>query len=214
MLNALITGFGFALGLIAAIGAQNAYVLRQAMLGRQIWATAFTASGCDIVLIALGVLGSGAALAAVPALGWALKWMGVAFLLWFAGQSAVNALRARPSGWSEAESGLLAASTSARGAIGATLAISLLNPHVYLDTVVLIGSQSARFAGSEKLAFTLGAMLASSCWFTTLAVAGKQIRPWLRTRLAQRLLEGAIALLMLFFALLLAQSDLSAPISS
>ena len=67
--------------------------------------------------------------------------------------------------------------------------------------------------GSEKLAFTLGAMLASSCWFSTLAIAGKQIRPWLQTRLAQRLLEGAIALLMLFFALLLAQSDLSAPIS-
>ena len=199
MTGAALTGFLTALSLILAIGAQNAFVLRQGLLRQHVFALALFCAGSDALLITAGVLGFGALTAAYPSLPLIMSLGGAGFLTFYGLTRLVAAWRGgqalRPEG--EARS------------LGATLALAAaftwLNPHVYLDTLGLIGAVSTGFAdGGEKLAFGLGATSASFVFFFGLAYGARLLAPLMKRPAAWRLLDALIGLTMLALAAKLA----------
>ncbi|BCL74771.1 amino acid transporter [Jeongeupia sp. HS-3] len=191
---------GLALGgsLVIAIGAQNAHVLRMALLRRHALLTAAVCALCDIVLISLGLAGMGTLLAASPTLLTAARWGGAAYLLWY----AFGALRAafKPAALDASHQG---ASINRRQALATALGFSLLNPHVYLDTVLLLGSVGGRYDGIARLQFGLGAISASLLWFFGLSLAARALAPWLARPIVWRLLDLLTAVVMFALALML-----------
>ncbi|MEW5773929.1 MAG: LysE/ArgO family amino acid transporter, partial [Thermodesulfobacteriota bacterium] len=169
MVGAYLSGLGVGAGLIVAIGAQNAYVLARGVRGNHHLAVAGVCALCDLLLIAAGVLGLGTAVAAHPWLAAAVGWGGAAFLFWYGALALRAALR--PRGLAARQDGDL----TRRAAVMAALAVSLLNPHVYLDTVVLLGSVSGSFPGRERWLFGLGAGTASVLWFFGLGLGGRAL---------------------------------------
>jgi L-lysine exporter family protein LysE/ArgO len=196
---------GLALGgsLIVAIGAQNAFVLRQGLARRQVALVATICFLCDAALIALGVLGLGAAIAGSILLRRATAWGGAVFIAAY-GLGALWRTR-RPGALTT--SGIAVAGAAL--AAGQALAFSLLNPHVYLDTVVLIGSVAAQVADDARLWFALGAACASALWFYGLAFGAARLAPWFRTPAAWRALDAAIGVVMLAIAAGLVASSLT-----
>lgn len=188
-LRAALAGFGTSFSLILAIGAQNAFVLRQGLRRQHVFWTCLFCAASDAVLILLGVLGAGQLLARLPWFGPVLRWGGAAFLIWYGARSALAA-------WRGGES-LRAEGTATRG-LGATLAtIALLtwaNPHVYLDTLVLIGAISARWA--ETGAFAAGAVAASAVFFFSLGYGARLLAPLFARPAAWRVLDLLVALVM------------------
>jgi L-lysine exporter family protein LysE/ArgO len=198
---------GFALGasLIIAIGAQNAFVLRQGLARAQVFLVAGLCSLADAGLIALGAGGFAALVAALPALAAAAAWGGALFLFAYGARALYGALR---PGHLEAGGGAV---TGAWKATALTLAVSLLNPHVYLDTVILIGSVAAQLAPPERLAFALGAMTASFVWFFSLALGARRLAPLFARPIAWRILDLAIAGVMWSIAGALVWDQLAGP---
>jgi L-lysine exporter family protein LysE/ArgO len=198
MYDAFAAGFWLGLGLIVAIGAQNAFVLRQGLMGRHVFWVALTCALSDAVLIALGVVGLGAIVSDVPSLAQAARWGGAAFLGVYGGQALLRAVR----GGARLE---VAAAEAAP--LGSTLAICLaitwLNPHVYLDTVVLLGSVSAGF-GADRGAFGAGAVTASFVFFFTLAYGAAHLRPVFARPAAWRAFDALVAVVMWAIAVRLA----------
>ncbi|AOY01972.1 LysE/ArgO family amino acid transporter [Jeongeupia sp. USM3] len=194
---------GMALGgsLIMAIGAQNAHVLRMGLLRRHALLTAAVCALCDIALISLGLAGMGTLLAASPTLLTAARWGGAAYLLWY----AFGALRAafKPAALAAAQHD---AAISRRQALATAFGFSLLNPHVYLDTVLLLGSVGGRYDGIGRVAFGLGAISASLLWFFGLAMAATALARWLAKPIVWRLLDGLTAAIMLALAVMLLRS--------
>jgi len=193
-LAAVLASFtaGLLLGasLIIAIGAQNAFILRQGLLRQHVFVLCAICALSDAALIALGVAGLGALVSGSPRLLTAVTLGGAAFLLAYALSSArralrPGALRAGPEGGG-----------SRRQAIAAVLAFTFLNPHVYLDTVLLLGSFSAQYLGPARLAFAAGAMLASFAWFFGLGYGARLLAPLFERPAAWRVLDGLIALVM------------------
>jgi len=186
----VLSGFALGFSLILAIGAQNAFVLRQGLRGEHVLAVALVCALSDAVLISAGVAGMGAAVAAVPGLAPALRWAGAGFLL------AYGALRLRAA-WRGGErldpSDGEAASLGA--VLSACLALTWLNPHVWLDTVLLIGSVSARWPGRQA-GFALGAVAASFAFFFALAFGARLLRPLFARPAAWRWLDLCIGLTM------------------
>jgi L-lysine exporter family protein LysE/ArgO len=157
------SGLGLGAGLIMAIGAQNAHVLRAGLRREHVGITVLACIVIDAALIACGVAGMGAMVQASPVLLWLARWGGAAFLLWYGLRSwravfAGAALAVAP----------LENRISARQALARVTALSLLNPHVYLDTVVLLGAIGAGFPLDQRPGFALGAMSASAIWFASL----------------------------------------------
>ncbi len=171
MYEAAFAGFRLGLGLILAIGAQNAFVLRQGLRREHVFATCLLCALSDAALIALGVSGFAVASKAAPWLAPALRWGGVAFLAWY----GLRSFRAALSG-----AGALRAADGGGAGLGRTLlmigALTWLNPHVWLDTVVLLGSVSAQYAG-RGLAFGGGAVLASFTFFFALGYGARLLGP-------------------------------------
>ncbi|WP_110687808.1 LysE/ArgO family amino acid transporter [Salinicola aestuarinus] len=166
-----LQGFGVGLGLIVAIGAQNAFVLREGLRGEHGWRVASVCVVCDAALIVAGVGGLAPLLQSSSLAVELARWGGAAWLLW---QAASALRRAR-------QPSVLAIQTGARSAgraVAATLAITLLNPHVYLDTVVMLGAIGAQ--QTRPWAFAAGAVAASVCWFYTLVAAAGWLAPRLR----------------------------------
>ncbi len=184
-------GLGLGLSLIVAIGAQNAFVLRQGLLGEHVAAVVAVCAASDAVLIAAGVGGTGALLRHVPWLVPVVREGGAAFLLAYAALAARRALRpvaALGVGGQRASRGL-------RPVVLTCLALTWLNPHVYLDTVVLLGSVAASH-GKTRWFFGVGAAVGSVLWFTGLGAGARLLRPvFARTR-AWQVLDGTIALVM------------------
>ncbi len=190
MFNAILSGYLLGLSLIVAIGAQNAFVLRQGLRGQHVLPVVLTCALSDAVLIAAGVAGLGWLVERWPGLLPVLRYAGAAFLLAYA-------LRALWSAWT-AKTGLdpAAGEGAGRAATLATcLALTWLNPHVYLDTVVLIGSVASRF-GELKGWFGLGAVAASFSFFFALGFGARLLRPLFAQATAWRVLDGVIALVM------------------
>lgn len=187
----LLQGFGLGAGLIIAIGAQNAFVLRQGLTRSYVFVTALICTLCDATLIILGVAGVGTLIARNPGLTLVARWGGAAFLFWYGGRAFWSALR--PGSLDAADDTQTA---TLRGVVLTVLALSLLNPHVYLDTVVLVGSIGGQYPPNERVAFALGATLASCTWFFGLAYGAAWLAPLFTRRIAWRILDGAIGCIM------------------
>ena len=201
-MDALIAGFLLGFGLILAIGAQNAFVLRQGLRGDHVLPVALTCAASDAVLIAGGVAGFGALQDAAPWVGPLLLWGGVAFLV-------VHGARSAWSAWSSTDAALDPADAPARPlgpTIATCLALTWLNPHVYLDTLVFLGSISAQY-GSRAWLFAVGAMTASFTFFFSLAYGARLLRPLFARPRAWRVLDALVALVMWAIALKLALGD-------
>lgn len=171
MLEAVVNGYLVALSLILAIGAQNAFVLRQGLRREHVGPVVAVCALSDAVLIGAGVLGFGAISSAIPWFGEAMRWLGVAFLLVYGGLRFRAALRGgealRPSENGSAPLGKVLATC---------LVLTWANPHVYLDTVVLIGSISAQYA-PHQYAFGVAAVCASLSFFTALGFGARLLAP-------------------------------------
>jgi L-lysine exporter family protein LysE/ArgO len=199
-LLAALSGLGFGLSLIIAIGAQNAFVLRQGLRREHVLAVVLICALADAALIGLGIAGIGAVLESAPWLLVVIRWGGILFLLGYAALAARRALRP-----GTLEGDPAGASTTLRTAIGTCLALTLLNPHVYLDTVVLLGSV-ANSHGGERWWFGAGAALGSVLWFTALGFGARALRPLFRSRTAWRILDAGVAVVMVVLAVSLALS--------
>ncbi|SHE70154.1 L-lysine exporter family protein LysE/ArgO [Kaistia soli DSM 19436] len=188
---------GFLLGasLIVAIGAQNAFVLRQGLARRHVFAVASFCFLADATLIAAGVAGLGTIVQQSPRLLMVVTLAGSAFLLWYGVMALRRALH--PGGLSARG----AAEAKLRPALLTVAALTFLNPHVYLDTVVLLGSLSARHQGWARFAFGGGAALASAAWFFGLGYGARLAAPLFARPAAWRVLDAVIALVMAAIAL-------------
>ncbi|MBL1108899.1 amino acid transporter [Streptomyces sp. 5-8] len=190
-LTAAAAGFGTGLSLIVAIGAQNAFVLRQGARRDAVLAVVGICALSDAVLIALGVGGVGAVVVAWPGALRAIGIVGGAFLLCYGALAARRVLRPGTGLRAEGE-----AAGSRRRAVLTCLAMTWLNPHVYLDTVFLLGSLAAD-RGPLRWTFGLGAGLASLCWFTALGFGARLLGRFLARPGAWRVLDGLVAVTML-----------------
>ncbi|MGR6968481.1 LysE/ArgO family amino acid transporter [Streptomyces cynarae] len=189
-LTALAAGFGTGLSLIVVIGAQNAFVLRQGIRQEAVLAVVGICALSDAALIALGVGGVGAVVVAWPTALTAVGWIGGAFLLCYGALAARRVLRPsamRVEGASE---------RSWRRAVLTCLAMTWLNPHVYLDTVFLLGSIAAGH-GALRWTFGLGAALASLCWFASLGFGARLLARFLSRPSSWRVLDGLVAATMI-----------------
>ena len=204
MLSAL-AGLGLGLSLIIAIGAQNVFVLRQGIRREHILTVVAICALSDAALIIAGVAGLGALLEAVPWLISAARWLGAAFLLGYGLLAARRALRGDEKGLHVEEGSDAAPNPTARtsthtGVALTGLALTWLNPHVYLDTVLLLGSIAATHGDSRWL-FAAGAVVASFLWFTALGYGARFLGRWLRTPRAWRVLDAVIAVIMVAIAI-------------
>lgn len=194
MLVAASAGFFLGLSLIVAIGAQNAFVLRQGLRREHVLPLVLTCAISDAILIALGVAGFATVLSHLDWLEPAMRYGGAAFLIAYA-------LRSLHAAWTGGNSlkAADACATSLRTALLTCIAFTWLNPHVYLDTVVLLGSISTRYAGHEP-AFALGAITASFGFFFSLGYGARLLAPLFAKPIAWRMLDGVIAFVMVSIA--------------
>ncbi|PPK61584.1 LysE/ArgO family amino acid transporter [Actinokineospora auranticolor] len=185
-LLAALAGFGTSLSLIVAIGAQNAFVLRQGILREAVGPVVAVCAISDLVLITLGVAGMGAAVTAAPVTLTVVSVVGGVFLLGYGFLAARRAVNPRGMALTAGKVG------SARRAVVTCLALTWLNPHVYLDTVLLLGA-SAAARESGRWAFGVGAALASVCWFTALGFGARLLGGVFTRPVAWRVLDSVIA---------------------
>lgn len=231
MLTALLSGLGLCLSLIAAPGAQNVFLLRQGIRHagagrRHAIVLALVCLACDVVLITAGVAGFGVVVESAPWVFDAARWAGVVFLAGYGVLAAWRAVRGggdtidvapsappapsedpEPAGGQTATLTLTTTpprtSTALVPAVLTCLAITWLNPHTYLDTVLLLGSVSTTY-GDARWVFAIGAILGSAVWFAFLTFAARFAARWMRSPRSWRVLDGAIAVVMLSLAGLLA----------
>lgn len=186
-------GLGTGLALIVAIGAQNAFVLRQGIRGEHVGPVVAVCAVSDAVLIAAGVLGTGALLTAAPAAVVVLRYIGAAFLVTYGVMAARRILH--PKALVSAASPGVGRSGLAT-ALATVLALTWLNPHVYLDTVLLLGSVANAQGPGLQWWFGAGAMLGSILWFCSLGFGAKLLRGFFARPASWRILDGAIAVTM------------------
>ena len=188
-------GTGFVLGatLIIAIGAQNAFILRQGLLRQHVFILCLICALSDALLIVAGVGGLGTLIAAAPTLIFWVTLGGAAFLFTYA---AIAFRRAVIAGETMETADAPKKGGSLSAAIMACLAFTFLNPHVYLDTVVLLGSLSARYEGAGRLAYGAGAVAASFVWFFALGYGARLLGPLFAKPVAWRVLDGLIGIIM------------------
>lgn len=192
-----VTGLTVGLTLIVAIGAQNAFVLRQGLRREHVLAVVLTCAISEAILVTVGVTAFSRIAAILPGLEPVMRYAGAAFLLWYAAKNLQSALGS--------SSVLLAASgnvTPLAPTLATCLALTWLNPHVYLDTVILLGSISSQFPGKEA-SFGAGAVSASVLFFFSLGYGARWLRPIFASPQAWRILEGVIAVTMLLIAITL-----------
>ena len=189
-MSAFWQGLGLGAGLIIAIGAQNAFVLRQGLKKQHVFLVAFVCTLCDAALITLGVAGFGSVVSSHPVLTKAAAWGGSIFLFVYGLQAFWAVFRAEGL---EAQGG---AALSGRDAVLTTLGVSLLNPHVYLDTVVLLGGIGGQLTGQNRVFYGVGAVTASGLWFFSLAYGATRLGPLFRRPLSWRILDALIGVIM------------------
>lgn len=203
MLESYLTGLLVCGGIIVAIGAQNAYVLGQAIRREHHWWVAGLCVSSDVILFSAGMFGMNALLMAYPATLEMLRWLGVGFLLWLAMLASWRALGNRVRLKSGESAG-----TDLKVVVATTLAVTLLNPQVYLDTLLLVPAVGAQ--QSDPYGFLAGASSASVLWFGLLAWGGSVLAPVLARPLAWRVIDGLIAVMMGAIAMHLAFNGIGA----
>jgi len=194
--TAFLKGIGLGGSLIVAIGSQNAYLLRQALKREFVLTCIAICIACDVVLIGAGVAGMGQLIVEAPQLLFWIKIAGAGFLGWYGWRAARSAWQ--PSALTTGDS---PAAADRRTVVAAMLAFSLLNPHVYLDTVVLLGSIGGQQPGHGRLYFALGAIAASMIWFSSLGLGARYLTPVFARPRAWQILDAVIAVVMWSLAL-------------
>ena len=184
MLLTYATGFGLGGGLIIAIGAQNAFVLGQGLRRNHPLMVAMVCALCDAVLIAAGVAGLGTLIAAYPLLTKIAAWGGGAFLIWY----GIGAFRRLFE--TETLSDDTRSKKGWKAVLSTTLAVTLLNPHVYLDTVVMLGGIGGQYPADERLGFALGAMTASFVWFFSIALGAAWLAPYVARPITWKIVDA------------------------
>lgn len=195
---AFVIGMLTGLSLIVAIGAQNAFVLRQGLRREHVIAIATLCAVADAALILAGVAGIGVLVEKAPVVLDVVKWGGVAFLVGYAALSLRRALRPESL---RAEG---AAETSLRAALTTAAALTFLNPHVYLDTVLLVGSIANQYGEVGRWVFAAGAVTGSIVWFYGLAIGARKLSPLFAKERAWQVLDVLIGVVMLAIAAKLA----------
>jgi L-lysine exporter family protein LysE/ArgO len=193
----VLTGFATTMALIAAIGAQNAFVLRQGIRGEHVLPVVAVCTVSDLVLISVGIAGFGAIVAAHPDIVTVVRWAGVAFLVGYGLLAARRAMR--PGALTPAD----AAPARLAGVLATCLAMTFLNPHVYLDTVVLLGALANEHRDSRWF-FGAGAVAASALWFTGLGFGARRLSRFFASPRTWRVLDGGIAAMMIALGITLA----------
>lgn len=192
LLSAAVPGFGTGLSLIAAIGAQNAFVLRQGILRRHVGTVVLVCVVSDALLILAGTAGMGALVEAAPWAMTAARLCGAAFLVGYAALALRRSLR--PSALTVDAGG--AGGASRTSALLTCLALTWLNPHVYLDTVVLLGSVASTHGATGRWAFAAGAIAASLVWFAAVGYGARGLRGLFARPVAWRILDAVVAVVM------------------
>jgi L-lysine exporter family protein LysE/ArgO len=199
VLDALVAGLLTGLSLIVAIGAQNAFVLRQGLIRQFVGPVVAICAVSDLVLISAGVAGIGAIVQHAPTALTVVRWLGVAFLTAYGVRSL----------WRARHAGALTPATEEeprmRGAVVQATALTWLNPHVYLDTVLLLGSIAAHHGPTGKWWFAVGAGAGSILWFSGLGYGARLLSPVLTRPRAWQILDVLIGLTMLAIAISLAR---------
>lgn len=198
MLADFLAGTFTGLGLIVAIGAQNAFVLRQGLARDRVGLVVFICTVSDVVLIVAGTAGMGALIADRPTLLTAMKWLGAGYLAWF----GIRSLRSARQATGLKGQGAAAASTLAIAAT--TMALTWLNPHVYLDTLLMLGNLANQRGATGRWWFAAGAGCASIVWFTGLGYGARALAGPLAYPRTWQVLDTLIGLMMLALAALLA----------
>ncbi|CAG4901989.1 LysE/ArgO family amino acid transporter [Paraburkholderia gardini] len=193
-------GAALCASLIVTIGAQNAFVLRQGIMRSHVGKIVVLCTLSDFILIALGVGGASALVERYPAFVHAMLYVGLAYLVWFGIGALRRAVKPGHAVLDAAGGDAAPVRQRALPVLLMTLALTWLNPHVYLDTFLLIGTAGAREAQSGRMAFALGAMAVSAVWFVLLGYGARALAPVFRRAAAWRVLDGAIGGMVLLIA--------------
>ncbi|MBN1501061.1 MAG: amino acid transporter [Spirochaetes bacterium] len=188
----LAEGFGIGAGLIIAIGAQNAFVLKNGISKRNVFLTAFICSSIDIVLIILGAIGLGTVINKTPVIMQAAALFGIIYLTWFGIKSFTAVFKNQK--FEDSENWKVQKGVKAK--VITILALSLLNPHVYIDTVILLGSVASRYPLNERINFITGACSASILWFFGLSYGARILRPLFIKEITWKILDFIIGCVM------------------
>ncbi|MDQ2190409.1 MULTISPECIES: LysE/ArgO family amino acid transporter [Vibrio] len=197
----LLQGFGLGATMIIPIGAQNAYVLNQGIKRNHHLTTATICSLLDVIFISLGIFGGGALLSSNEILLTSVTLGGVAFLSFY----GFISLRSTFTSTSTNESDGEVIARGKRTVILGALAVTVLNPHLYLDTVVILGSIGGQFEGHDRIAFALGTMMASFVWFYSLSIGAAKLGPTLSKPNVKKGIDMAVAAMMFSIAFILAK---------
>jgi len=194
---ALLSGFLASLSLIIAIGAQNAFVIKQGLLRSHVTLVVIFCSVADAFFIVLGIGGLGTLVQSQPRILEYIRWFGVAYLMWFGIKSVRAALSTQT---------MTVEKTDEKSAVKVLLSLftfTFLNPHVYLDTVILLGSIANQFS-SHRWYFALGASMASVLWFTTIGYGARVASKYMTRPIFWKVLDSIIAFIMFSIAISLA----------
>ncbi|EKO3370755.1 amino acid transporter [Vibrio fluvialis] len=197
----LLQGFGFGATMIIPIGAQNAYVLNQGIKRNHHLTTATICSFLDIFFISLGIFGGGAILSQSELLLTFVTVGGIAFLTFYGLQSWKSAFTAQSE-----ENATTTTARGRRAVILGTLAVTVLNPHLYLDTVVILGSIGGQFEGNDRLSFAIGTIMASFVWFYSLSIGAAKLAPTLSRPRVKQAIDIGVALIMFGIAIALTKN--------
>ena len=196
-MNAYLPGLLAGFSLIIAIGAQNAFVIRQGLTKKHVLLVVAICAAADTLLIFLGAAGLGRVIKSAPSLIEFIRWFGVSYLLWFAYKSFRSAFSSQNLELGEAQSpSLVKVSTS-------VLAFTFINPHVYLDTVIFLGSLANQF-DSQKWIFAFGASTASIIWFSVIGFGARSASKYMSKPIFWKILDLSISAVMITLALYLA----------
>lgn len=190
MVNVFLQGMGLGAGLIVAIGAQNAFVLTQGIRRQHHWLIASLCSLSDMLLIFVGAAGIGGMVANNPGLQRTAAWLGAIFLCWLGARAFRGVLTDKQLQVGQG------ATVGVRAVVLTTLALTFLNPHVYIDTLLLLGSVGGQYPSAERYTFALGASVASLLWFFALSIAGTLLAPLFKKSVAWKLLDLVVGVTM------------------
>lgn len=195
-MDSFLHGFVVCFGMIVSIGAQNAFLLKQGILKQHVFWIAFICFLCDVVLMTLGVLGLGSIIAQSPISSLILAIIGAVFLFTYGSRSFITAYRGTEKLLAEQGGGI-----SLKKAVMVTLAITLLNPHVYIDTVVIVGGIGGTLTFEQKIYFLIGALVCSFLWFFGLGYGAGLLSRYFEKRRTWQILDSITGLIMYAIAL-------------
>lgn len=191
-MDSFLHGFAVCFGLIVSIGAQNAFLLKQGILKQHVFWIAFICFFCDVLLMGLGVLGLGSLIAQSPLASLLLAVVGAVFLFTYGSRSFISAYKGTTQLLAQKEK----LNTDLKKAVLVTLAITLLNPHVYIDTVVIVGGIGGTLNFDQKLQFLFGALVCSFLWFFGLGYGAGLLSRYFEKRRTWQILDSITGLIM------------------